>query len=75
MAQMAQMAAYGFLPEDAMPRCRHSCMGLEGGKALAGALTALTGLQTLDLGYGSCDIVCRTCADLASVAKNRYAAA
>jgi hypothetical protein len=46
------MAAYGFVPEDAVPRCRTNTIGswLEDGKALAGALTALAGLQTLDLG-------------------------
>jgi hypothetical protein len=41
---------YGFVPEDAVPLCRECMLGPEGGKALAGALTALTGLQTLDLG-------------------------
>ena len=35
------------------PRCRYNLLGQEGGAALAGGLTALTGLQTLDLGYGA----------------------
>jgi hypothetical protein len=74
---MAQMAAYGFVPEDAMSLCRDNELGRDGGKALAGALTALMGLQTLDLRYGSCVVMCCVsgCADLASVAKNRYTAA
>ena len=48
--QCAYMAAYGFVPDDAMPRGRYNQLGPEGGKALAGVMTALTGLQTLNLG-------------------------
>jgi hypothetical protein len=44
------MAAYGFVPEAAVPLCRNNELGPEVGKAVAGALTALTGLQTLNLG-------------------------
>jgi hypothetical protein len=43
------MAAYGCVPEDAVPLCRDNMLGPEGGKALAGALKALTGLQRLNL--------------------------
>jgi hypothetical protein len=44
------MAEYGFLSEDSVTLCRSNNLGLEGGKALAGTLTALTGLQSLNLG-------------------------
>ena len=44
------MAAHGFVPDDAMPRRRGNNLGPEGGEALAGVMTALTGIQTLHLG-------------------------
>ena len=46
--------AQGCQCDDAMrSRCRDNSLRGEGGAALAGGLTALTGLQTLDLRYGA----------------------
>ena len=57
-------------------RCRDNYLGPKGGMALAVGLTALTGLQTLDLGYGGVGAWCGvwTCCKDVAVRDAMYAA-